>query len=360
MLLPCDDLENSQIITLDSEPRVDVFEDCLFLPMTYDYPEDQRAWGVFGRDRRLLPGTGYARGPTPALVCQHETTALDATAITAWADHECYVYGGMLHAHYGHFLTGAFARFWSWNRLAGWGLRILVHAYETVEAMFQYPFIAALFEAIGLTPAHFVCPTIPTRVRKLIVPHPSFEELHLAHRDFAYLCHRIGKHVAPEYFRYDEKAPPIYLTKEHVTHGLQTIVNEAEITTILRQNGVQVVAPETLSLPAQIALFAEDRLILGFAGAAFHTSIFRPARRMLIINFSHHVRANFALIDTVNDNQTRYRHLGDGLRAIGASDRFHNQLVIDDPRAVAESLMRVIDAERRPAPVRYRLPSLVA
>ena len=100
--------------------------------------------------------------------------------------------------------------------------------------------------------------------------------------------------------------------------------------------------------------------MIGFAGAAFHTSIFRPARRMLIMAFSPQIRANFALIDAVNDNQTIYRHLGETLRAIGPSDHFANQMVIDDPRAVAESLMRIIDAERRPPPVRYRLPSLVA
>ena len=244
MLLPCDVLENSQIITLESEPRVDVFEDCLYLPMNHNYPEDQKAWGVFGRDRRLLPGTGYARGPTPGLVFQHETTAQDATAIADWAEDDCYVYGGMVQGHYGHFLTGAFARFWSWNRLAGWNFRILCHAYESVEALFDYPYIAALFAAIGLTPAHFVCPTTALRVRKLIVPHPSFEELHLAHRDFAYFCHRIGKHVAPEYLRHDDKLAPIYLTKENVTHGLSSVVNEAEITAILRHNGVIVVSPE--------------------------------------------------------------------------------------------------------------------
>ena len=360
MLLPCDVLENSQIITLDSEPRVDLFEDCLYLPMSFNYPEDQKAWGVFGRDRRLLPGSGYARGPTPTLVFQHESTAQDAAAIADWAENDCYVYGGMVQGHYGHFLTGAFARFWNWSRLAGWNLRILCHAYESVEAMFKYPYIAAMFEAIGLKPSHFVCPTTPLRVRKLIVPHTSFEEMHLAHRDFAYFCHRIGKHLAPEYLRHEEKLPPIYLTKENVTHGLHTVINEAEITTILRQHGVIVVSPEKLSLASQISLFGEDRLVIGFAGSAFHTSIFRPARRMLIIDFTRHIRANFALIDAVNDNHTDYRHLGETLRAIGPSETFVNQMVIDDPRAVAESLLRIIDVERRPAPVRYRLPSLVA
>jgi hypothetical protein len=360
MLLPCDALENSQIITLDAEPRVDVFEDCLYLPMNQNTVEDPKGWGLFGRDRRLLPGTGYSRGPAPALVIQHPTTTLDATSVADWGEDDCYVYGGMIQGHYGHFLTGAFARFWSWNRLAGWNFRILCHAYEPIETLFSYPFIAALFAAIGLTQEHFVCPTTPLRLRKLIVPHPSFEELHLAHRDFAYFCHRIGKHVAPEYLRRDDKLAPIYLTKENVTHGLHSVVNEGEITAILRQNGVIVVSPERHNLASQIALFGEDRLIIGFAGAAFHTSIFRPARRMLIMAFSHHIRANFALIDAVNNNQTTYRHLGDTLRAIGPSEQFAYRVAIDDPGAVAESLMRIIDAERQPPPVRYRLPSLVA
>jgi hypothetical protein len=358
MLMPCDIAENSQIVALEGPPRVDVFEDCLFIPMNYGYPEDKKAWGVFGRDRRLLPGTGYARGPGPDLVLQRESTALDPTQVTDWAEDSCYVYGGMVQDHYGHFLTGAFARFWNWHRLAGRDLRILCHSYRSVEAMFSYPFIAALFDSIGLTPAHFVRPMIPLRVRQLIVPHPSFEELHLVHRDFADFCHRIGKHLAPEAALRRDKAP-LYLTKEKVTSGLHTIVNEAEVTKVLDGHGVEIVAPERLGLAAQIALFAEDRLVLGFASSAFHTSIFRPGRRMLVMDYGRHIRANFALMDAVNGNQTLYRHLGDGLQRIGSDGAFVNRMQLMTPQLVAEELLRIIDADRPAAPERRRIPYLV-
>jgi capsular polysaccharide biosynthesis protein len=343
--MPCDIPENARIITLETPPRVDVFEDCLFIPMNYNYQEDPYAWGVFGRDRRMLPGSGYARGPTPSLVLQRDTTALDATEVADWADHSCYVYGGMVQAHYGHFLIGAFARFWNWHRLAGQDLRILCHAYCTVEALFSYPYIAVLFGSIGLTPAHFVVPTTPLRVRRIILPHPSFEELHLVHRAFADLCHRIGKHLAPEMERPADDAP-IYLTKQNLTDGLNTVVNEADVTEVLDRHGVRVIAPETLGLAAQIALFAEDRLVMGFAGSAFHTSVFRPGRRLLIMDYARHMRANFALIDAVNDNRTIYRHLGTGLERIESNSAFVNRVQLAAPQRVAEELLRVIDTDR--------------
>jgi hypothetical protein len=358
MLMPCDVLENRQIIALEAPPRVDVFEDCLFIPMNYGYPDDRKAWGVFGRDRRLLPGSGYARGPQPDLVLQRETTALDPTEVTEWAEQTCYVYGGMVQGHYGHFLTGAFARFWNWHRLAGRDLRILCHAYEPVEAIFAYPFIAALFDSIGLTPAHFVRPTVPLRVRQLIVPHPSFEELHLVHRDFADFCHRIGKHLAPERTLHSVDAP-LYLTKENVTSGLHTVINEAEVTKVLDQHGVTIVSPEQLGLAAQIALFAEDRLVLGFAGSAFHTSIFRPERRLLVMDYSRHIRANFALIDAVNGNHAVYRYLGAGLERVEPNAAFVNRMRLSAPQRVAEELLRIIDADRPAPPERRRTPSLV-
>jgi capsular polysaccharide biosynthesis protein len=111
-------------------------------------------------------------------------------------------------------------------------------------------------------------------------------------------------------------------------------------------------------LASQIALFMENRLVLGFAGSAFHTSIFRPERRLLVMDYSRHIRANFALIDAVNGNHTTYRHLGAGLQRVESDGRFVNRMQLAAPRLVAEELLRFIDADRPPAPARRRVPSL--
>jgi capsular polysaccharide biosynthesis protein len=59
--------------------------------------------------------------------------------------------------------------------------------------------------------------------------------------------------------------------------GQRVLTNRAEIETIARDHGCDIVVPETLGLSAQAALFAGAGTILGEYGSALHGTVFsRP------------------------------------------------------------------------------------
>ena len=72
---------------------------------------------------------------------------------------------------------------------------------------------------------------------------------------------------------------PEIAARAHLT-ALDAMVRDA-----LREAGVEIVAPETLPMREQIALFAERPAVLGTIGAGLHTSVFVPsAARILALS----------------------------------------------------------------------------
>lgn len=74
MLMPCDVKEKFADHHVGGSPEVRRLRG---LPLRSDelwLSRRPARLALFGRDRRLLPGSGYARGPKPGLVLQREFT----------------------------------------------------------------------------------------------------------------------------------------------------------------------------------------------------------------------------------------------------------------------------------------------
>jgi hypothetical protein len=73
------------------------------------------------------------------------------------------------------------------------------------------------------------------------------------------------------------------------------LANRAEIEDIAMSEGLTLVRPETLSIPDQIALFANARLLVGEFGSAMHNALFSPAgTKVLCINWINGVQSRIA------------------------------------------------------------------
>lgn len=64
------------------------------------------------------------------------------------------------------------------------------------------------------------------------------------------------------------------------------MVNQAEIEQIALEEGLTLIRPETLSIPEQIAHFAQAKLIVGEFGSAMHNTLFSPpGARVFCLNW---------------------------------------------------------------------------
>ncbi len=73
----------------------------------------------------------------------------------------------------------------------------------------------------------------------------------------------------------------LFLTRANVA-AQRMMTNRAAIEAIARQRGFAVVAPETLTLPEQAAMFAGARIIAGEYGSALHGSVYAAAGAVTI------------------------------------------------------------------------------
>lgn len=216
---------------------------------------------------------------------------------------EVYFYSGHVLQHYGHALLSTLSRYWI--LLTSFpSKKILYHGVHP----FSVPYIKFWLEGFGLSEESFVSFSSITRLRKLLIVEPSFEELNRASRVFANLCHFIARQ-SNSTLSYPRKRSAVYISKSKITSGVTSIVNECEIENEMISMGVDVVHPQTLSFSDQIRLFHEYEFIMGTACSAMHNSIFvKGGCRLSILTFQNVIHSNYILIDKINSNRSTYTY----------------------------------------------------
>lgn len=262
---------------VEADPVIAEYRDALYVPLRDWAPDDDPEWGLYDRNGALISSAAYCRGTKRRLVGQSPTCLLPARAFEQ-APEEHLVYAGPLIFHYGHFLLDTLSRLWPYigpspDRFA-WispaPLAILDHT----------PFIGACLAGLGLDPGQFRRFERPTRIARLTVIAPAFEEQHFAHRVFCDQCRRIGDRLVTAL---DERPlGPAYVARTGLKAGVKAVANEELVCAALAELGVEIIWPEKLSLADQIRLFGSNRVIMGVGGSAFHTSIFAPPVARLI------------------------------------------------------------------------------
>lgn len=259
--------------------------------------------------------------------------------VTEAAPDGSYLYVGAIHPHYGHFIINTLARFWPLLDLAEGSLRptLLCHGPGPEADWSVTPFIPQILGQLGLSVMDLASFGRSTRIRSLLVPQAALQQDDYAFPVLADLCREIGRgFYAPE--EVDADPQPVYLSKARLTNGVRRFANEEAVTDVLAANGVRIVYPELLSFPEQVRLFARHRVVLGANGSAFHTLLFAPPGRQLIVIADRlKLSATYRLIDLITGTQAHYyypagtdSHLGDG---------FTVNFVLREPATVAAELL---------------------
>lgn len=215
--------------------------------------------GVYDSDGRVAPSSllhrSYAPGArrclsTPQAPSGHPTLSLPRA-----------IYGGMMSDHYGHFLTESLSRLWYAE--VDRDSPILL----TLPRRFQTPFLLswqrAVFDLLGL--AQRIVPlTQIARVGDLAVPAPGYEIRYTFAARHARFLARVPWQPVP--------GRKLWLSRALLGGAVNPMLEA--IDTLLAQQGWDVIHPETLTLPQQLAALASAQRIAGEEGSALHTLVF--------------------------------------------------------------------------------------
>ncbi len=338
-----------ETIILEQDPSILDLRDVVHVPEgdPHSYP------GIYDAGRRRIMQSAYFRGPNaedvaPPLVMNHRYGD-----IREMAPDDVYIYIGIIHYHIGHFLLSTISRLWSDVRARFPTAKFLFQGNRDTSFWFSVTYIRTIFAALDLSETDFVRFERPVRIRRLILPFPSFEEASFAHRAYARVCNKIGQRLAGNLIA-SPNDRPVYLSKTRLKGGVRRLVNEGEICDRLEREGVEIVFPETLSLQEQAAMWFNRPYICGITGSAFHLGVFAPGRNVLMMNYDAVTYSNFCLSDRVNGTDTFYVSPAEGtLQSLGPSqDRtdgigFNENSMAADPVGIAEDMLRILDQRMR-------------
>ncbi|GEP12117.1 hypothetical protein MGN01_39620 [Methylobacterium gnaphalii] len=254
-------------------------------------------WGVYDGGREIGGANANAGGGLDEAAFGERLPA---------TDERTHLYLGPMSAHFGHFVTDVIARLWPLVTWHGERPKLLYHGPSGLNQWRVHGFISLILARFGLEIDDLVCHDAPHRIPNLVVPEPCFRHGR-AHQEYATLC----RHVGRPFWRDDEvdtEDRPIFLSKLKLSAGsMHKPADEEALVEELKRRGVEIVFPEELSFPDQVALLARRRTIMGIAGSALHTSLFSaPGRRIIALNYWEKINANFPVIDRLNGNAAFY------------------------------------------------------
>ncbi len=332
---------------LEADPAIEIHHDAVYLPCPTGVRWDSEpSWGVFSGDGTLIDAAAYYRGPGKQLVGQFDRIPVDAAL--PYAEVDTMVYAGPIIDHFGHFLLSTLGRFWAHEEFGD--LPLLGHGAGAPAGWLSHDFAREMLGLLGVNEHSFAAQSGPVRVRRLIIPRPSFEEHNFIHRAYKRVSGRVGDRLLAD--------TPVrrrrvgYLSKSRLQIGVQRFTNEIELETRLAAEDVDIIHPETLSLSRQAALFRDYRVLIGSAGSAFHTSVLSPPNAHLIQLTPHDtINSNLRMTDHINGNRTTYAKVDADM---SQDPRFLIAFRFRDPDALAAAIMDRVDevlAEETDRPV---------
>jgi capsular polysaccharide biosynthesis protein len=173
--------------------------------------------------------------------------------------------------HYGHLLTEVLGKMWAWDRVRELApdVKCLLTVQPEREPQELVPFELDILAAFGISVDDVRVFDRPVRPQTLYSATSMFSLPDYVHPDMAGVWDRVGDHLAA---RASTSGGPRRIFCTRPADHKRSCTNAADVEALFGRHGFEVVRPELLPLPEQVALFRGADVIGGFGGSAVFTS----------------------------------------------------------------------------------------
>lgn len=220
------------------------------------------AHGVFDARRAFLP-------LSQARLSRGRFSGIPAYAAPSRRLRGTYLYGGLSHKHFGHFIIECLSRVWALGQMYDVpdqvdGIVFCARNRIDADCPLRRDNARALTRFCGEMPVRLIREA--TRIDRLILASPGFGHgpwLAGTAPFHAFMRNRLSDlHV--------DGADRLYLTRRYMTGADQIVDQEDKIEAMMEQAGYFILAPEKFHLDVQLGAMRAARQIVGADGSAFH------------------------------------------------------------------------------------------
>lgn len=335
MALNVVDQYHGNSVVVSGTPSLRLCRDVIYVPTVQQDKDRHINHGLYDQQHRIIPGSGRVVGPNNNHFGPASFSAFNKSRYRKIS--EKFYYFGYFATHYGHFIVDCLGRLQSFMYLRRKfpNLKLLFHGDVSVDVLLKIDFIKEILDAIDIRPSDFISFNEITEISEVFVQAPAFEELNFCYKSFYEFTHFIGEKIRKIQRGGDSlssekiKNKPIYISKSRLISGVSKLINEFMLEEMLIKEGFEVIYPENLTIGEQINLYSQSSILCGFAGSAFHTSLFCAPRQMIILSYDKLMWTNQVLIDKICENNSLYVW-SDLIESVGGNESFGNRFNIID------------------------------
>jgi capsular polysaccharide biosynthesis protein len=208
--------------------------------------------------------------------------------------------------HFGHVMTEVLSRLWGWEA-AKREIPDLKAIFQLKSQSRRDPGLErTLFTAYGIKESDLVWVNEPVWVESVVAATPMWHNAppHYVHPDMTETWDRLGTGLASEIGRSPHER--IFVSRGSGAKHRECR-NVAEVEDFFRARGFEVVYPELLSLPEQVALFRDARVIAGFGGSAMFNVMFaKSVETVIVLNHEAYIARNEHLFTCLTGGDVHY------------------------------------------------------
>lgn len=264
-------------------PSVSSYDDAIVTPTVINRRPNRSISGcLYDEHGRVIPASQRFGGHMGDHFPTRDTASISiATLPGARVLSGRTLYLGHYMSHYGHFLLETLSTFWNYENMDAYD-QFLFHPFVFGSSL--VPFAQACFDAFCIPVDRIMMVEEAMRLDHVTIP----ERLVKPNKSVNLALRRVYRHLSDTYSQ-GGSGRKYYVSRvrNSMTRGIRIILNEVSIEDYFEKHGFEVVYPETLTLPQQVALFQSADVVAGLSGSGLHNCLFmRPGTSVLEIGDS--------------------------------------------------------------------------
>jgi len=173
-----------------------------------------------------------------------------------------HLFGGVLYAHFGHFLVESISRIWAASHIASYESIVFI---PRAQGMKIPRFIEDFFKLVGIETALTIVEST-LKVERLWVPDQLVDP-----GSFMLVGHPFVRSLVGGLGRHREGFPKkVYVSRSKLPLPQGGIVFESKLEAMLEEQGYKIVNPESLSIADQLDLYFNAEDLVFAEGSAMH------------------------------------------------------------------------------------------